>query len=117
MGEIADAIVEGEFDYLTGEYIGPPVGYPRTLAERTSTSHSDIKTKNVNGVNKYLRVYLRIQKQQDRDKIIREYCKIKMPPNVNQSKLKQMCVFIQSDFNSFVLYLKEKLQQPEQMNE
>lgn len=30
MGEIADSMIDGEFDYITGEYIGKPCGYPRT---------------------------------------------------------------------------------------
>jgi len=30
MGEIADSMINGEFDYITGEYIGRPTGYPRT---------------------------------------------------------------------------------------
>lgn len=30
MGEIADSIINGEFDQYTGEYIGEPSGYPRT---------------------------------------------------------------------------------------
>ncbi len=31
MGDIADSLVDGEFDFLTGEYIGPGLGYPRTM--------------------------------------------------------------------------------------
>jgi hypothetical protein len=31
MGEIADAIINGEFDMYTGEYLGEPCGYPRTI--------------------------------------------------------------------------------------
>lgn len=31
MGEIADAMIDGELDYITGEYIGRGVGYPRTM--------------------------------------------------------------------------------------
>lgn len=31
MGEIADAMIDGEFDYITGEYLGRGCGYPRTL--------------------------------------------------------------------------------------
>ena len=31
MGEIADGLIDGEFDYITGEYIGGPVGYPRRI--------------------------------------------------------------------------------------
>jgi hypothetical protein len=30
MGEIADSMIDGEFDFFTGEYLGPGVGYPRT---------------------------------------------------------------------------------------
>lgn len=30
MGEIADGLISGEFDYITGEYLGEAVGYPRT---------------------------------------------------------------------------------------
>jgi hypothetical protein len=29
MGDIADGLISGEFDSLTGEYLGEPVGYPR----------------------------------------------------------------------------------------
>lgn len=30
MGEVADSMINGEFDCLTGEYIGEATGYPRT---------------------------------------------------------------------------------------
>ena len=30
MGEIADSLISGEFDCITGEYLGEAVGYPRT---------------------------------------------------------------------------------------
>lgn len=30
MGEIADGIINGDFDSITGEYIGEGSGYPRT---------------------------------------------------------------------------------------
>lgn len=30
MGEIAESLINGEFDYITGEYLGEAVGYPRT---------------------------------------------------------------------------------------
>jgi hypothetical protein len=34
MGDISDSIIDGEFDYITGEYIGEAVGYPRTCSGR-----------------------------------------------------------------------------------
>ena len=30
MGEIADMMLDGTLDYITGEYIGEPCGYPRS---------------------------------------------------------------------------------------
>ena len=30
MGEIADSLINGEFDFITGEYLGEAVGFPRT---------------------------------------------------------------------------------------
>lgn len=30
MGEIADGLIDGEFDFYTGEYLGKGVGFPRT---------------------------------------------------------------------------------------
>ena len=36
MGEIADSLINGEFDCITGEYLGEEVGYPRTHAYATS---------------------------------------------------------------------------------
>lgn len=31
MGEYAEMLLDGTCDYLTGEYIGEPCGYPRTM--------------------------------------------------------------------------------------
>jgi predicted ATP-grasp superfamily ATP-dependent carboligase len=36
MGDIADSMIDGEFDYISGEYIGPGVGYPRTYSGTSS---------------------------------------------------------------------------------
>ena len=37
MGEIADSLINGEFDMYTGEYIGEPCGYPRTMSNSEHT--------------------------------------------------------------------------------
>ncbi|MEF9922996.1 MAG: hypothetical protein RR854_00280 [Muribaculaceae bacterium] len=36
MGEIADSIINGDLDYITGEYIGEGYGYPRTYHKNKS---------------------------------------------------------------------------------
>lgn len=33
MGEIADGLIDGTFDEVTGEYLGEGPGYPRTMAK------------------------------------------------------------------------------------
>lgn len=33
MGDIADSMINGEFDFITGEYIGRPTCYPRTRSK------------------------------------------------------------------------------------
>jgi len=38
MGEIADGIINGDFDSITGDYLGEGSGYPRT-AQRDSGVH------------------------------------------------------------------------------
>ena len=47
MGEIADSLINGEFDYITGEYIGKPTGFPRTRI--TPRKSNDLSWKKVTG--------------------------------------------------------------------
>lgn len=42
MGEIADAMIYGELDYVTGEYLGDPVGYPRTRTKKRKKNKKNI---------------------------------------------------------------------------
>lgn len=48
MGEIADSMINGEFDYITGEYIGKPVGYPRSNENRIHFRKRGKRFKNKN---------------------------------------------------------------------
>lgn len=34
MGDIADSIIDGDFDYITGEYLGEGGGFPRTFTHQ-----------------------------------------------------------------------------------
>lgn len=40
MGEQAEYLLEGDDDYVTGEYLGPGPGYPRTMTNRTAQAKS-----------------------------------------------------------------------------
>ena len=43
MGEIADSLISGEFDFITGEYIGEAVGFPRMRSYGKHNAPSIIK--------------------------------------------------------------------------
>ena len=45
MGEIADSLISGEFDCITGEYLGEAVGYPRTHADDSREYVSPVEKK------------------------------------------------------------------------
>ncbi len=44
MGEIADGMIDGTFDSMTGEYLGEGPGYPRTFANRPARTSNYKKT-------------------------------------------------------------------------
>ena len=49
MGEIADMMIDGTLDSITGEYLGPGGGYPWTRYNGRSE---------INGVKNYLKKYM-----------------------------------------------------------
>lgn len=55
MGEIADGLINGDFDSVTGEYLGEGFGYPRTIHNGRIVGYAgEGKNSNVNGVKKFL---------------------------------------------------------------
>ena len=99
MGEIADMMIDGTLDYITGEYIGEGYGYPRTRQENSNKAQSKL-----NGIKKYLRK----QGFNDSTKVINRYCKEVLNVSNNQMKhnLKSKCELIQQDFGKFVSHVK-----------
>lgn len=90
MGEIADAMINGELDSITGEYIGRPVGYPRTL-----------ENKNLNptiGINIFLKKH-GINKN-DNSKIVTLYTETILNVGKNRNYTYR-CMKIQENFNAF----------------
>ncbi len=96
MGEIADAIINGELDYETGEYIGSPVGYPRRAIDHNPVA----------GVTKFLKKYGYDTKAK-RIEVIKEYCKSIIQPRFfgNTDKM-TMCTTISDNWGDFVKWFK-----------
>lgn len=98
MGDIADSMINGEFDYITGEYLGRPTGYPRT--------YDGVKRKRKIGNNPKRGVTLwlsrnNIEKKEHMD-ILRKYISSSTEHVLNEKNTKHLlCVIISKDFNSF----------------
>lgn len=98
MGEIADSLINGEFDYITGEYIGKPVGYPRSMYEDDKPNRKGKVS--FCGVIKYLLI-AGYSDPFDQQLIITEY-------RGGVEDLKISCDIIQRDFKSFAKFIKSK---------
>jgi len=72
MGEIADMMLDGTLDEQTGEYIGPPCGYPRTRVKgqyNTIGKKKQIEAeKKIADIRKELAILINEMKLKDPDK-------------------------------------------------
>lgn len=92
MGDMADAIINGDFDYISGEWLGEGDGFPRSL--------HDYQPNPMFGVLNWLtkRGITNNQAQMD---AIRGFF---TTPTDNKSK-KELCISISKDFNKFKTYI------------
>lgn len=105
MGDIADAILDGEFDEVTGEYIGEGVGYPRTLTKNYIHNKSKYRKYSAKlfGVIKFLNN----RGLPNWQEIMKEY--LKQSDNYKQDlSNEEMAIEIQNDFGKFFNYIKQK---------
>lgn len=101
MGEIADGILNGDFDEETGEYIGPGDGYPRSLAREKREGHKN----ELGGIQKYLigkgcTAWRDVMKHFELTILKREF-------NNEHDAAKE----IQKDFGAFVRFVKQQIKQ------
>lgn len=114
MGEIADSLINGDFDFYTGEYLGRGHGIPRThdrslpWERRNKPNHDKDFASNkeaaYNGVKNYISQKWNgsANTPNVRD-IVSEYF------NESNIDLKQKCIDIQKDFKSFVNFINKKV--------
>jgi len=102
MGEIADGILNGDFDMYTGEYIGRGGGFPRTKKQRWEKKNFIINGRvAIEGVQKSLYNKLGIRKEAIKE-IVDEY----IP---GEGTLKQKCLEIQKDWLKFSQWINNKI--------
>ena len=96
MGEIADMMLDGTLDEQTGEYLGEAVGYSRTI--QPGYYNSINKKRNVKNVKLGLKKFIS-KTNLDFKEVIEEYWFQVL--NNKPTRVNQMCVIIQKDFESF----------------
>ena len=98
MGEIAEDIIDGVFDSVTGEYIGEGVGYPRTLTKESFSLKEQIK-----GVKIYL-FKNGIKDRNEQNEII-----LRFGVGEKTTTLDNTCLAIQKDFGKFTKWFHHSI--------
>lgn len=96
MGEIADGLINGDFDSVTGEFLGEGHGYPRTQHQLRKSE--DLSWRKVTGFlnNSGIKSHLHPQ-------ILKDYgCKY-----TGKKALRNACFEVLEDFEKFKKYIKE----------
>jgi hypothetical protein len=91
MGEIADGLINGDFDYITGEYLGEGYGIPRTY-EETRREQNKIYWNSLSKEEKEVRnLYTRLRGRQravvrmrEIGKFIHKECNITLLPKSSE---------------------------------
>jgi|SRR6478752_7335859 len=113
MGDIADGLINGDFDFYTGEYLGRGYGFPRTgnkslpwekrKKHKRKTESTATKEQAYNGVKNFISIKWNGSPNIPCVRtLIMEYTGEK---NID---LKQKCLEIQKDFGSFIKFINQK---------
>lgn len=114
MGEIADGLINGDFDFYTGEYLGRGYGIPRTRNKSLPWEGKELHKKASNIITSKESAYNGIKKY-----IVQRWNGRADTPNVrniigefigeHNFDLKHKCVEVQKDFGAFVKFINTKL--------
>lgn len=96
MGDMADSLINGDFDFYTGEYIGRGYGFPRWRGMGNKKRNAK------SGVTKWLTVQGVTDKQAQTD-LLRKYLSM----TTNNDTKEYMCIQISQDFDKFRKWFKE----------
>lgn len=98
MGDIAEGLINGDFDFFTGEYIGRGGGFPRTL-DGSLPWEQNQRNPHTNRVMAYL--MKKGVRQHEVEKIFRKYAAIKGFEIVGKHYIRKCSIKIQEDWNGF----------------
>ena len=102
MGEIADSIINGDFDEISGEYLGRGQGFPRSI------HRNDRKPNPVYGVTNYL-TQRGFKNDVIKVKIVKDFLTSKnfdfKTIESEELKFDKMCEEVSKDFGAFVKFV------------
>lgn len=109
MGEIADGIINGDFDCVSGEWLGEGDGYPRTAEPNhpNSISQGHSNSSQINGVLKFLRNNTQLEVKE-----YKQYCvdylnnELKLNFTVEHDTWDSIATVLQNDFKPFAKYVR-----------
>jgi hypothetical protein len=104
MGDIADGLINGDFYFFTGEYLGEGGGFPRTRNGSLSGHSSNYGKNPLKGVQQYLRKRGFITKK-DHRKLMEDY----IGEDGKQLSNKQLAELISIDFGDLVKFVNKNL--------
>jgi hypothetical protein len=114
MAEIADGLINGDFDFYTGEYLGRGYGIPRThnksltweksKNERRAKDFLSSKDVAFDGIKNYI-----AQRWNGRKDIPSVRSLMYEYTGESNFDLKQRCLEVQKDFKAFIEWINEKI--------
>lgn len=113
MGEIAEMMLDGTLDSVTGEYLGEPCGYPRSITD--GTFHQDrnkLQRKASQSIRDLCRNLLGVTDKNMIDQLVRSFLKIIGLARIPKKPAQYEMAFLhhKSDFKQFLMDLKKDLE-------
>lgn len=107
MGDIAEGILNGDFDEITGEYLGEGMGFPRSIHNKNFSHIGNGFTNNpIGGITKYL-IRFNLTRNQKRA-LVKNYSEQKLNLNFEVLGYDKCCIEIQKQFGEFVKFVKSE---------
>lgn len=107
MGDIADGMINGDFDCYTGEYIGSGYGFPRTRNGSLPWEKGNNKAP-ANGVLAFLHKK-GIKNTDEIVLMLQQYCEYRKWEIQGKKFIKKVAIKIQEDWPSFASWAGNKI--------
>lgn len=108
MGEIADGLINGDFDFYTGEYIGRGYGIPRTLDRSLPWERHSHKGRQSNGVLNFLQKK-GIVRTEDAAAFLQQYVEHKGWDIQGKKFIRKVSIKIQENWSEFASWAGNKI--------